>query len=144
MSATYAPYAANEANRTQDLAALAGRILLAVLFIWSGFGKIGGYDGTAGYMAAKGLPMVGILLPLTILTELGGGLLLAVGYKARWVALLLFLFLIPTTLIFHAFWGIDPKMVQMQQINFFKNVSIMGGMLMVFAFGPGALSLDRR
>lgn len=144
MSTTYAPYAANETNRLHDVAALVGRILLAVLFIWSGYGKIGGYDGTAGYMTAAGLPMVNVLLPLTILIELGGGLLLVVGYKARWVALLTFLWLIPTTLIFHKYWGIDPKQVMMQQINFFKNVSIMGGMLMVFAFGPGAYSVDRR
>jgi putative oxidoreductase len=125
-------------------AALVGRILLAALFIVSGFGKISGYDGTAGYMAAKGLPMVNVLLPLTIALELGGGILLAVGFKARWIALLFFLFLIPTTFIFHAFWGIDPKEAATQQINFLKNVSIMGGMLMVFAHGPGAYSVDRR
>ncbi len=73
----------------QNSAALVGRILLAILFIMSGFGKITGYDGTAAYMASKGLPMVGVLLPLTILTELGGGILLAIGYKARWAALAL-------------------------------------------------------
>jgi putative oxidoreductase len=127
-----------------NTAALVGRILLAALFIVSGFGKISGYDGTAGYMAAKGLPMVNVLLPLTIALELGGGILLAAGFKARWIALLFFLFLIPTTFIFHAFWGIDPKEAATQQINFLKNVSIMGGMLMVFAHGPGAYSVDRR
>jgi len=125
-------------------AALAGRILLAALFIVSGFGKISGYEGTAGYMAAKGLPLVNVLLPLTIALELGGGILLAVGFKARWIALLFALFLVPTTFIFHAFWGIDPKEAAMQQINFLKNLSIMGGMLMVFAHGPGAYSVDRR
>ena len=127
-----------------NTAALVGRILLAILFITSGWGKIGGFDGTAAYMTAKGLPMAQVLLPLTILLELGGGILLVVGFKARWAALALFLFLIPTTLIFHAFWGIDPKEAGMQQINFLKNVSIAGGMLMVFAFGPGAYSLDRK
>jgi putative oxidoreductase len=128
---------------TQNAVVLVGRILLAVIFILSGIGKITGYDGTAAYMASKGLPMVGILLPLTILTELGGGLLLAVGFKARWAALWLFLFLIPTTLIFHKFWGIDPKEAQNMQIHFMKNVAIMGGMLMVFAFGPGRYSVDK-
>ena len=127
-----------------NTAALAGRILLAALFIVSGFGKISGYDGTAAYMAAKGMPLVNVLLPLTIAIELGGGILLAIGFKARWTALLIFLFLIPVTFIFHAFWGIDPKEAAMQQINFLKNVSIMGGMLMVFAHGPGAYSVDRR
>jgi putative oxidoreductase len=126
-----------------NTAVLVGRILLGALFIISGFGKISGYDGTAGYMAAKGMPLVNVLLPAAIAIELGGGLLLAVGYKARWAALAIFLFLIPTTLIFHAFWGIDPKEAAMQQINFLKNVSIAGGMLMVFAQGPGAYSVDR-
>jgi putative oxidoreductase len=127
-----------------NAAALVGRILLAVIFLISGIGKITGYAGTGAYMASKGLPMVEILLPLTILTELGGGLLLAIGFKARWAALWLFLFLIPLTLIFHAFWGLDPKAAQMQQIHFLKNVAIMGGMLMVFAFGPGPYSVDKR
>jgi putative oxidoreductase len=126
-----------------NTAVLVGRILLGALFIISGFGKIAGYEGTAGYMASKGIPLVNVLLPAAIAIELGGGLLLAIGYKARWAALAIFLFLIPTTLIFHAFWGIDPKEAAMQQINFLKNVSIAGGMLMVFAHGPGAYSLDR-
>ena len=126
-----------------NTAVLVGRILLGALFIISGFGKISGYDGTAGYMASKGMPMVNLLLPAAIAVELGGGLLLAIGFKARWAALAIFLFLIPTTLIFHAFWGIDPKEAAMQQINFLKNVSIAGGMLMVFAHGPGAYSVDR-
>jgi putative oxidoreductase len=127
-----------------NTAALAGRILLAVIFIISGFGKLTAFAGTAGYMASKGLPMVPVLLVLTILVELGGGILLAVGFKARWAALALFLFLIPTTLVFHKFWGIDAAQAQMQQTQFLKNLAIMGGMLYVFAFGPGAYSADRR
>ena len=121
-----------------------GRILLALLFVVSGVGKITGYAGTAAVMASKGLPLVDILLPLTIAVELGGGLLLALGWKARWAAAALFLFLIPTTLIFHQFWGIDAKLVQMQKIHFLKNVAIMGGMLMVLAIGAGAWSVDRK
>lgn len=127
-----------------NAAALVGRILIAIIFIKAGFGKIGGWEGTAGYMASKGMPLVPLLLALTILIELGGGLLLAVGYKARWVALAIFLFLIPVTVIFHPFWGIDAAQVQNQMNHFLKNVAIMGGMLMVFAFGPGAYSLDKR
>jgi putative oxidoreductase len=121
-----------------------GRIFLALLFVVSGVGKVTGYAATAALMASKGLPMVDILLPLTIAVELGGGLLLALGWKARWAAAALFLFLIPTTLIFHQFWGIDPKLVQMQKIHFLKNVAIMGGMLLVLATGAGAWSVDRR
>jgi putative oxidoreductase len=126
-----------------NTAALVGRILLAVIFIKSGWGKIGGWEGTAGYMASKGLPLVPLLLAATIALELGGGLLLAVGWKARWVALLIFLWLIPVTFIFHAFWGIDAAQVQNQMNHFLKNVAIMGAMLMVVAFGPGAYSVDK-
>lgn len=130
-------------DKFTDWAALAGRVLLALIFILSGIGKITGYSGTAAMMASKGMPMVSVLLPAAIAVELGGGLLLALGFKARWAAGAIFLFLIPTTLIFHAFWGLDAQAAQMQQINFMKNVAIAGGMLMVIAFGPGRLSLSR-
>ena len=141
MNTTYAtPYNPALANA----AALIGRILLAVIFVKSGWGKIAGFEGTAGYMASKGLPMVQVLLVLTILVELGGGLLLAVGYKARWAALAIALFLVPVTFIFHPFWGIPADQVMNQTNHFFKNVAIVGGMLMVFAFGPGAYSVDKR
>ena len=129
-------------EQLSNTVSLVGRILLAVIFLLSGIGKITGYAATAGYMASKGLPMVGILLPLTILVEVGGALLLILGWKARWGAVVLFLFLIPTTLIFHAFWGLDAQAAQMQQINFLKNLAIMGGMLMLFAYGPGRWSID--
>jgi putative oxidoreductase len=78
-----------------------------------------------------------------IAVELGAGLLLLVGYKARWAALAIFLFLIPATLIFHNFWASPPAEFRMQQINFMKNFAIMGGMLMVWAFGPGRFAFDR-
>ena len=128
----------------ESLAMFAGRIFLALIFVVSGIGKITGYAGTAAYMTSKGLPLVDILLPLTILIELGGGLLLALGWKARWAAAALLLFLIPTTLIFHQFWGLEPKLAQMQKIHFLKNVAIMGGMMMVLAIGAGAWSVDRK
>ena len=126
----------------QNSAALVGRILLAVIFILSGFNKITGYDGTAAYMATK-LPMVGILLPLTILVELGGGILLAIGYKARWAALALAGFTIVAAFIFHNFWAVEAAQKMGQQINFMKNIAITGGMLVVFAFGAGRYSLDK-
>jgi putative oxidoreductase len=128
----------------QNTAALVGRILLALIFIISGFGKISGYAGTAGYMASKGLPMVAVLLPLTILVELGGGLLIALGWKTRWAAAIVFLFLIPVTLVFHNPTGLGAAEAQQQMINLLKNVSIMGGMLGLFAFGPGGFSLDAK
>jgi len=129
---------------TVNAAALAGRILLALIFVISGFMKIGGFAGVAGYIGSKGLPMPEVLAALTIALELGGGILLVIGYKVRVVSILFFLWLIPTTLIFHKFWGIDAAQVQNQMNNFLKNVSIMGAMLLVFAFGPGAYSVDKR
>lgn len=125
-------------------AALVGRILIALIFVISGAMKIGGFSAVAGYIASKGLPMPQVLAALTIGLELGGGILLIVGWKTRWVALLFFLWLIPTTLVFHRFWGIDAAQVQNQLNNFMKNVSIMGAMWMLMAFGPGAHSADRR
>lgn len=125
-----------------DTAALVGRILLALIFIISGFGKITGYAGTAGYMASKGLPLVDVLLPLTILIELGGGLLIALGWKVRWAAAAIFLFMIPVTLVFHNPAGLAPAEAQQQMIELLKNLSIMGGMLCLVAFGPGGFSLD--
>lgn len=123
---------------------LAGRALLGLIFIVSGFGKITGFAGTAGFMASKGMPMAEVLLVGAIAVEFLGGLMLLVGWKARWAALAIFLFIIPATLIFHNPAGLTGQEAQNQMINIMKNLSIMGGMLMLFAFGPGAWSLDRK
>lgn len=127
----------------QPLGLLIGRVLLALIFILSGFGKITSFAASAGYMASKGLPMPEVLLVPTILIELGGGLLIALGYKARWAALVIFLFLIPTTLIFHNFWAVEAGQVRAQMIQFQKNLAIMGGMLYVVFTGAGRYSLDK-
>jgi putative oxidoreductase len=89
------------------------------------------------------LPLPEVLAVLTILIELGAGLLLVVGWKARWAAFLIFLFTIPVSLVFHNFWAMEGAQAAMNQIQFLKNLSIMGGMLMVAAFGPGRYSLDK-
>lgn len=128
----------------QNSASLVGRILLALIFIISGFGKITGFAGTAGYMASKGMPMVEVLLVGAIVVELVGGLMIAAGWKARWAAAAIFAFIIPTTLLFHNPAGLSGQEAQNQMIQLLKNVSIMGGMLLVWAFGPGAWSVDRR
>ncbi len=125
-------------NQLNQYGPLVGRIFLALIFILAGYGKINGWDGTLGYMASKGLPMPEALLALTILIELGGGLLLLLGFQARWAALALFLFLIPVTLIFHPFWA-DPE----QYNAFMKNLAIMGGMLYIMTFGSGPYSLQK-
>lgn len=120
-----------------------GRIFIALIFLLSGIGKIGGFAGTAGYMASKGLPMVEVLLVLTIIIEVGGAAMIMLGWKARLAATALFLWMIPVTLIFHAFWAVPADQQQLQQIMFLKNVSMMGAMLYVMAFGSGKYSLEK-
>lgn len=141
---TNVQYTTSNDSVMADSAALVGRILVALIFIISGYGKIAGYAGTAGYMADKGVPLVDLLLPLTILIELGGGLLLAIGWKVRWAAAVMFLFLIPVTLVFHNPAGLAAAEAQQQMIELLKNLSIMGGMLGLFAFGPGRFGIDAR
>ena len=128
---------------TKDGAALLGRILLAAMFVISGWGKVTGFSGTAGYIGSKGLPLPEVLTAIAILIELGGGLLIVLGWKTRWAALALAIFLVVITPIFHSFWDGEPTERMSQLINFEKNLSILGAMLLVYAFGPGRYSLDK-
>ncbi len=127
----------------RDVGALAGRILLALIFFMSGFGKLTGFAGTAGYIASTGLPFSELLTVGAIVLELGGGLALIVGWKTRWAALALVVFTVPATLLFHNFWAVPADQAMNQNIHFMKNLSIIGGLLVVWAFGAGRLSIDR-
>ncbi len=118
-----------------DAAKLAGRVLLAVMFILGGWSKIGGYAGTQAYMASAGVP--GALLPLVILTELGGGLAILLGWQTRLAALALFGFTIIASVLFH----FQPAN-QMQMLMFMKNLAVAGGFLVLFAAGAGRFSVD--
>ena len=131
-------------TQLQSYAAPVGRLFLAFTFIVAGAQKITGYAGTQGYMEAMGVP--GALLPLVILTELGGGIALALGWQTRIVAFLLAGFSLLSGVIFHFLpsLGMEGMEAQMQMIGFMKNVSIAGGLLMVFALGAGAFALDNR
>lgn len=133
-----------EHTALQRYGTLVGRVFLALIFVISGFGKIASFSGVAGYMASKGLPAPQLLLVLAILIEAGGGLMLILGWQARLAALAIFLFVIPTTLIFHNFWAVDAAQFQNQMNHFLKNVCILGGLLYVMAYGPGPLSLDSK
>ncbi|WP_349236612.1 DoxX family protein [Bosea sp. FBZP-16] len=119
-----------------DAAKLIGRILLALMFVLAGWSKISGYAGTQAYMASAGVP--GILLPLVIIVELIGGLMIVVGFKTRLVALALFAFTIVASVLFHMNWA-QP----MQQLLFMKNLAVAGGFLVLFAAGAGAYSVDK-
>jgi putative oxidoreductase len=121
----------------RNLTPFIARVLLSVIFIKAGFGKVMDPSGTQQYMAAYGMPLTGFFLAGAIVAEIAGGLSILLGYKARWGALALFLFLIPTTLIFHTEFS-----DRMQVIMFTKNMAIMGGLLLLTHFGPGPISLD--
>lgn len=122
----------------QQYGPLIGRILLSVIFIIAGARKMFNFADTAGYMASKGLPMTEVLLVVTIIIEFGGGLMILIGWQARWAATAIFLFLIPVTVIFHPVWA------DAAEFNaFFKNLAIMGGMMYIMIYGPGPLSLGR-
>lgn len=116
-----------------------GRILLAAIFVMSGIGKLMAPAATIGYIQAMGLPLAGAGLAAAIVVELGGGVLLALGYKTRIVALVLAAFSIVTGLIFHSAVG-----DQNQMIHLMKNLAMAGGLLQVSAFGAGAYSLDAK
>lgn len=130
-------------NGVTQFAPLIGRIVIAQIFLLSGLSKIGNFSGTAGYMASKGMPMVEVLLVLTIIIEVGGALMILLGWKARIGAIVLFLWMIPVTLIFHNFWAVPVDQKMVQQIMFQKNLAMIGAMLYIFAFGSGAYSLKR-
>jgi putative oxidoreductase len=125
---------------------LVGRILLSLIFIISGFGKITGFSGTVGYIASKGLPAPALFAILAIVFELGGGLMLLTGWKARLGAAALFVFTALAALLFHNYWALPPEQAQNQMIHFMKNITIMGGLLYVVVYGPGPFSLgeDKR
>ena len=128
----------------QNRIALVGRTLLGLMFVMSGFGKIAGFAGTAGYIASRGLPLPEVLAALTIVVELGGGLLLLVGLFSRWAGLALAVFSVLAAFLFHNYWSADAASHMSQYINFWKNISIAGGMLLVAAFGPGSISIEGR
>ncbi|WP_201540028.1 DoxX family protein [Psychrobacter sp. 1044] len=122
-------------DNLQALSAPIGRLLLSMIFIFSGFTKITSYAATQGYMEAMGMP--GMLLPLVIAVELLGGIAILLGFKARLVAILMAGFSVVSALLFHQFW-IDES----QMNPFMKNIAMAGGFLMIFAHGAGAYSID--
>ncbi|WP_457096097.1 DoxX family protein [Lysobacter sp. P5_B9] len=107
------------------------RVSLGAIFFILGLSKIFSFAGVAGWMASSGLPFAKPLLVLTIAIEVGAGLLLIIGRQTRLAALVLALFLIPVTLVFHAFWGADAASFQDQLTQFLKNLAIFGGMLLL-------------
>ena len=128
---------------SQTYGLLAGRMLIAFIFLQSGYDKVFNFGKTTAQMASRGMPMPEVLLVLTIVIVLGGGIMILVGWQARWAALALFLFLVPSTLIFHPYWSFPEAQKLNQFHHFVKNVALMGTMLYIIAMGSGPMSLQR-
>lgn len=123
-------------DRLTSAGLLVSRVLLASIFVFAGVNKIFSFAATQGYMASQGMKMTALFLVLTILVEIGGGLSVLLGYFPRIGALVLFLFLVPVTLVFHRNWS-DPA----QLGHFMSNLGIMGGLLAIVAVGGGVFSV---
>ncbi len=123
-------------------AQLLGRVALGAIFVISALGKLAGWSGTVAYASSKGVPQ--LLLAIATALELLGGISLMLGFKARWGALALIIFLVPVTIVFHNPWASPPDQQQLQLVHFLKNLSICGGLLIVFGRGAGAFSIDER
>jgi putative oxidoreductase len=124
-------------------AALTGRILFSLIFLVGGLGHFS--PQTISFASAQGVPMASVLVPLSGVVSIVGGLSILLGYKAKLGAWLLVIFLIPVTLMLHKFWTIqDPMMKQMDMAMFMKNLAILGGALFIAFFGAGPASIDEK
>lgn len=129
-------------NAYERIMPLVGRILISVIFLLSGITKVMNFSGMVAFMASKGMPMPNVMIAGALVVEIFGALCLITGFQTRIAALIMFLYLIPATLMFHNFWAMQGAMRADNQINFLKNLAIMGGLLMAAAYGPGRLSVD--
>jgi len=129
-------------DSTKSSLLLAGRFLLALMFILAGFGKLANASATAQFMASGGLPNLPGLALLVGAFEVLTGIALIVGFKARWAALALAVFTTVATLMFHAYWSMPADQQYIQQLMFLKNLAVVGGMLAVAALGAGRWSVD--
>ena len=129
-------------NSLHNPLSLVGRLLMAALFLPAGFSKVAGFAGTVGYIASKGAPVPEVAAIIAIIVEVGGGLALILGFKARWAALALAAFTLVATVMFHNYWTFPAEQQMMQQLMFMKNVAVIGGLLTLAAWGAGAWSVD--
>ena len=130
-------------NSTRDYLSPVARLMLALVFIVAGFQKIGAYQETVGYMESQGIP--GLLLPVVLLIEIGGGLMVALGWHARYAAAVLGLFSLAAGIIFQLVPGLDTYDAELfygHMSHFWKDVAIAGGMAMIVANGPGLFSME--
>ena len=123
---------------------LAARVLLAALFLPAGLSKIGGFEGTVGYIASVGLPLATVGAIIAIVVEVLGGAALIAGIGTRIAAVVLAVFTLVASLFFHNFWAMPAEQQFVQQLMFMKNMGVVGGLLALAALGAGRWSLDAR
>lgn len=131
-------------TQLQSIYSLVGRLLLAAVFLPAGLSKIAGFAGTVGYIGSVGLPLPTVSAVVAIAVEVLGGLALILGFQTRIAALALAAFTLVATFFFHNFWTLPEAQQMMQQLMFFKNIGLVGGLLTLAAWGAGALSLDAK
>lgn len=129
-------------NAPANLATVLGRILIALIFILGGIGKLGAPDRTVAEMASHGVPLPHILVWGAVALELGGGILLIAGLFTRWIALALFFYTLVLAVMFHAYWVAPAAQAHVQHGAFYEHLAMMGGMLFVVVFGAGGYSVD--
>jgi putative oxidoreductase len=131
-------------DKLQNPLSLAGRLLLASLFLPAGIGKVTGFAGTVGYISSAGLPFpeLGAVLALTV--EILGSIALIVGFATRPAALALAVFTLAASFFFHPYWSVPADQHFVTQLLFFKNIGVVGGLLILAASGAGAWSIDAR
>jgi putative oxidoreductase len=127
-----------------DTGSLVGRLLIAALFLPAGIAKATGFAGTVGYIGSVGLPAPAAAATVAMLLEIVGGVALILGYRTRVFALAFAAFTLVATFFFHAFWAVPAEQAMVQQLMFFKNIAVVGGLLFVAVQGAGRFSLDAR
>jgi putative oxidoreductase len=131
-------------NTVPNALNLVGRLALAALFLPAGLGKIAGFDGTVGYISSVGLPLASLAAVLAIVVEVAGGVALIAGYRVRIAALALAVFTLVASVCFHAYWAAPAEQAFMQQLMFFKNIGVIGGLLVLASQAPAGWTLDAR
>lgn len=130
--------------KLQDPLALAGRLLMALLFLPAGIGKVTGFAGTVGYISSVGLPMPQLGAVVALVVEIVGGLALIAGFGTRLAAIVLAAFTLVASFFFHPYWAVPADQQMIPYLLFYKNIAVVGGLLTIAAWGAGAWSVDAR
>ena len=141
---TFNAAAGTNTSAAQDTLSLVGRVLLALLFVPAGFSKLMGFAGTVGYISSVGAPLPQVAAVIAIIVELGLGLMLLVGFKTRFAAVVLAIFTVVASVLFHNYWSMPADKAFVNQLMFFKNIAVAGGLLAFVAFGAGRFSIDKK